>query len=159
MPLSMPPSVVALLWTDVGGVMPRLLGGSVGEYGLSVPLRFWYRVMGDQSVLSVEMGDRAPAILPLRAGGFIVFRAFNVTGGRVGDGRSWALWLSKSLVVNSAGVAVAGCRSSDETWGVGRDGVGRSAVVRDAGQRGVAVGNCGRQQQRSGRKGSVSGTV
>jgi hypothetical protein len=69
-PLSIPPSVVlALVWTEVGGVTPRLLAGTVGEYGLSLPLMFWYLVMGDHSLLSVEMGERA-ALRPL----FIMFR-------------------------------------------------------------------------------------
>lgn len=68
-PLSIPPSVVlALVWTEVGGVTPRLLAVTVGEYGLS-PLMFWYLVMGDHSLLSVEMGERA-ALRPL----FIMFR-------------------------------------------------------------------------------------
>jgi hypothetical protein len=47
MPLSIPPStVLALLCTEVGGVMPRLLGGrpgeysNVGEYGLSLVFMF-----------------------------------------------------------------------------------------------------------------------
>jgi hypothetical protein len=67
--LDIPPSVVfVLLCTDVGGVTPRLLGGSVGEYGLiSLPVRLWYRVMGDQSVLSFDMGDRVPFMAPFIA--------------------------------------------------------------------------------------------
>ena len=50
--------------------MPRFWSGTVGEYGLSFPpAMFWYRVMGDQSLLSaVETGDRAT----FRPGPFIV---------------------------------------------------------------------------------------
>lgn len=71
MPGGIPPSVVLEPWCiDAGGVMPRFWSGTVGEYGLSLPpAMFWYRVMGDQSLLSaVETGDSAT----FRPGGFMV---------------------------------------------------------------------------------------